>query len=169
MFSQDDDSTGIALGVVFGVIALVVGLVIGVAIYTRNLVQPAAKPVAVAAVATLAPPAVASDAASVVVENGVVKFYFASGKADLATGATEALVDVVKGVGAGKKAVVSGFHDDTGDAAINAELAKQRALGVAAALKALGVAEDKLELKKPEQMQGTGSNAQARRVEVTLQ
>ncbi len=170
MFSQDDDSTGIALGVVFGVIALVVGLVIGVAIYTRNLVQPAAKPVAVsAAAAPTTPAAVASDAASVVVENGVVKFYFASGKADLAAGATEALADVVKGVAAGKKAVVSGFHDDTGDAAINAELAKQRALGVAAALKALGVAEDKLELKKPEQMQGTGSNAQARRVEVTLQ
>jgi hypothetical protein len=40
----------------------------------------------------------AADGASVRVENGVVKFYFASGKADLAAGANEALADVVKGV-----------------------------------------------------------------------
>ena len=50
----------------------------------------------------------------------------------------------------------------------NAELAKQRALGVRDALKVLGVAEDKVELKKPEVTQGSGSNAEARRVEVTL-
>ena len=164
MFSQDDDSTGIALGVVFGVIALVIGLVIGVAIYTQNLAQPAAK-----APAAVAAPAAAADGASVTVENGVVKFYFATGKADLAAGANEALAEIVKGVAEGKKAVVSGFHDATGDAAVNAELAKQRAIAVQGALKALGVAEDKIELKKPEQMQGSGSNAEARRVEVALQ
>ena len=164
MFSQDDDSTGIALGVVFGVIALVIGLVIGVAIYTQNLAQPAAK-----APAAVAAPAAAADGASVKVENGVVKFYFATGKADLAAGANEALAEIVKGVAEGKKAVVSGFHDATGDAAVNAELAKQRAIAVQGALKALGVAEDKIELKKPEQMQGSGSNAEARRVEVALQ
>ena len=75
---------------------------------------------------------------------------------------------MVKGVAEGKKAVVSGFHDATGDAALNAELAKQRAVAVAEALKALGVAEDKVELKKPEETTATGSNAEARRVEVTL-
>jgi hypothetical protein len=36
------------------------------------------------------------------------------------------------------------------------------------ALKALGVAEDKIELKKPEDMLATGSNAEARRVEVSI-
>jgi outer membrane protein OmpA-like peptidoglycan-associated protein len=65
-------------------------------------------------------------------------------------------------------AVVSGFHDATGDAALNAELAKQRALAVRDALKGLGVAEDKIELKKPEETTATGSNAEARRVEVVL-
>jgi outer membrane protein OmpA-like peptidoglycan-associated protein len=165
MFSQDDESTGIALGVVFGVIALVIGLVIGVAIYTQNLAVPAAK----APTGAAAPAAASADGASIKVEGGVVKFYFATGKADLATGANEALADIVKGVAAGKKAVVSGFHDATGDAAVNAELAKQRAIAVQGALKGLGVADDKVELKKPEQMQGTGSNAEARRVEVTLQ
>ena len=112
---------------------------------------------------------VIEDVASVVVEGGVVKFYFATGKADLATGANEALAEVVKGVvEGGKMAVVSGFHDATGDAALNAELAKQRALAVRDALKVLGVAEDKVELKKPEVTQGSGSNAEARRVEVVL-
>ena len=118
--------------------------------------------------APVAPVAVEEDVASVRVENGVVKFYFATAKAELAAGANEAPADVVKGVAEGKKAVVSGFHDATGDAALNAELAKQRAVAVAEALKALGVAEDKVELKKPEETTATGSNAEARRVEVTL-
>ena len=128
------------------------------------------RPAAVAASNTPAAPAVAveEDIASVRVENGVVKFYFATAKAELAAGANEALADVVKGVAEGKKAVISGFHDATGDAALNAELAKQRAVAVAEALKALGVAEDKVELKKPEETTATGSNAEARRVEVTL-
>src|SRR3989344_4081875 len=75
---------------------------------------------------------------------------------------------VVKGVAEGKKAVISGFHDATGDATLNAELAKQRAFAVRDALKALGVAEDKIELKKPEETTATGSNAEARLVEVAL-
>ena len=94
---------------------------------------------------------------------------FASGKTDVAPGADEALADVAKGVAAGKKALVSGYHDTTGDAAVNEELAKQRALAVQGALKALGIGEDKIELRKPEVTTASGSNAEARRVEVTLQ
>jgi outer membrane protein OmpA-like peptidoglycan-associated protein len=113
--------------------------------------------------------AAAADGASFKVENGVVKFYFASGKADLATGADAALADVAKGVAAGKKAVVSGYTDASGDPAKNEDLAKQRAQAVAAALKAAGIADDKVELKKPETLTGSGDNAEARRVEVALQ
>jgi K(+)-stimulated pyrophosphate-energized sodium pump len=123
---------------------------------------PAASASASAAVAM-------ADGASFKVENGVVKFYFASGKADLATGADAALADVAKGVAAGKKAVVSGYTDASGDPAKNEELAKQRALAVAAALKAAGIADDKVEMKKPEAMTGSGDAAEARRVEVALQ
>ncbi len=112
--------------------------------------------------------AATADAASVKVENGVVKFYFASGKSEIAAGGKEALAEVVKAVGAGKKAVVSGFHDATGDKAKNEELSKLRAFAVRDALKGLGVAEDKIELKKPEDMLATGSNAEARRVEVSI-
>ena len=76
---------------------------------------------------------------------------------------------MVTGVAAGKKAVLSGYTDATGDAAANAGLAKQRAFAVRDALKALGVAEEKIELKKPEQLTGSGDLSQARRVEVALQ
>ncbi len=119
--------------------------------------------------ATAATSAAASDAASVKVENGVVKFYFASGKADVAAGSAAALADVAKAVAGGKKAFVSGYHDAKGDPVQNAELAKQRAKNVQAALKEAGVAADKVELKKPEQAKADGPASEARRVEVTVQ
>jgi len=122
--------------------------------------------VADASAATKAP-AAAADAASVVVEGGVVKFFFATGKADLAPAADKALAEIVAGVKAGKKAVISGFVDSTGNAEQNAELAKQRALTVRDQLKALGVTEDQVELKKPGNIDA-GASAEARRVEVSL-
>ena len=151
MSSSDDDSQQrFALGFLFALIALVISVVVGTVVVKRLGAKAPVRPAAVAASNTPAAPAVAveEDIASVRVENGVVKFYFATAKAELAAGANEALADVVKGVAEGKKAVISGFHDATGDAALNAELAKQRAVAVAEALKALGVAEDKVELKK---------------------
>ncbi len=112
----------------------------------------------------------AADAASVKVDNGVVKFYFASGKADLPQGGKDALKDILAGVAAGKKAMVSGYVDASGDPAKNAELAKLRAFAVRDLLKASGVADDKVELKKPEDIKaGATSAAEGRRVEVTLQ
>ena len=178
--SDDDSQQRFALGFLFALIALVISAVVGTVVVKRVGGSAHSKP-AVAATADAAPAApaadaaapaaaddAADDAASVRVENGVVKFYFATAKAELAAGANEALADVVKGVAEGKKAVVSGFHDATGDAALNAELAKQRAFAVRDALQALGVAEDKVELKKPEETTASGSNAEARRVEVTL-
>ena len=174
MSSSDDDSQErFALGFLFALIALVISVVVGTVVVKRLGASGAAPAVAATGAAAAAPAvpaaeAPAEDAASVRVENGVVKFYFASAKADLAAGANEALADVVKGVAEGKNAIVSGFHDATGDAALNAELAKQRALAVSDALKALGVAEDKIELKKPEETTASGNNAEARRVEVVL-
>lgn len=181
MFSQDDDSQQrVALFLVFGLVALVVASVLVFGVYKRGSFVKAGSAAAPAALVTEpaspvsspAPSSVAqaaSDAASVKVEQGVVKFYFASGKAELAAGASEALVDVVKGAQAGRKLLISGFHDATGDAAQNAELAKRRALAVRDALKAAGVAEAQIELKKPEQVTGSGSDAEARRVEISLQ
>jgi outer membrane protein OmpA-like peptidoglycan-associated protein len=172
MFSQDEDDSQqrLVLGVVFGLIALVVALVIGVATYTKNQAMAGASPAASAAISG-ASGAVASvdadaDKTSVKVENGVVKFYFAVGKAELATGANEALAEVVKAVAAGKTVLVSGYHDASGDPVKNAELAKQRANTVRTALIQLGVADGKVELKRPEQALADGKPSEARRVEV---
>ncbi|WP_295951425.1 OmpA family protein [Rhodoferax sp.] len=160
MFSSDDDTDhGVVLAILFGVVAAIIGLVIGLGIYKTHMPKPAA----MADVEI-----VEVDGASVKVVDGIVKFYFATAKADIAAGANEALVEVVKLGAAGKSVRVSGFHDSTGDLAKNQELAKQRAIAVRDTLVALGVAADKIELVKPEAMTGTGSNAEARRVEVVV-
>ena len=109
-----------------------------------------------------------TDDASVVVDAGVVKFYFASGSADLAIGAGAALGDAVAAAKAGRFVLLSGFHDETGDAAFNSALAKRRAMAVRAQLLMAGAPEDRLVMKKPEVLTGSGSNAQARRVEVVI-
>jgi len=180
MFSQDDDSQQrVALFLVFGLVAIVVASSLFFGVHkVRSFAKAGTAAAPAALVAGPAAPATSpasasmaqalSDAASIKVEQGVVKFYFASGKADLAAGASEALADVVKGAQAGRKVAISGFHDATGNAEQNAELAKQRALAVRDALMAAGVAEGQIELKKPEQISGNGSDAEARRVEISL-
>ena len=60
--------------------------------------------------------------------------------------------------------MISGHHNASGDPAQDAELAKQRAMAVRDALKTAGVAEDRIELKKPEQL-NAGDAAAPRRVE----
>ena len=157
--------------VVIAAILLAVGLALGFGIHKS---RPKAAPATVAAAPSADAPADAStDAARVVVEGGVVKFFFATGKADLAVDLSAdvqaALNDAAAAAKAGKKLVVSGFHDSTGDAAVTAELAKQRALTVQAVLVNLGADAAAIELKKPEEMLGGTDNAQARRVEVVVQ
>ena len=100
-----------------------------------------------------------------------MKLYFDTGKAELPADGAKALEPVVAKAkaNAGAKVVISGFHDATGDIAQNQELAKQRAIAVRDSLKAAGIAEDRVELKKPEQTQGTGDDKEARRVEVAVQ
>ncbi len=152
---------------------LILGLVLLVAFAIAVAISPARKArlsQSVEAMPAAAPLAVGdANRASVVVQDGVVKFYFATGKAELAAGAKKALASIVAGAAAGKQVAVSGFHDSTGNATRNAALAKQRAFAVRDALVALGVPVNKIELKKPVKMLASGSNDEARRVEVSLQ
>ncbi|MFS2032903.1 OmpA family protein [Polaromonas sp. CT11-55] len=198
MFSQDDEGQqGLVLALVLGLIAFVITLVIGISLHRLHRALPSgpqsvpAKAVAAAvpapaasAPAAAAPASIlpevsqaiqasqvsqaAADAASVKVEQGVVRFYFASGSADLAAGAVDAMTDLVKAAKDGRTLVISGFHDATGDTVKNAALARQRAVAVREALKAAGVPERQIELRKPEQLAG-GNDAEARRVEISLQ
>lgn len=186
MSSQsDDEQLGFVLGLVFAIVAGVIALAIAAALLRAGSGQPAPAPsvAALPAVAAPAPAApasaaaptpaqsaqAASDAASITVEYGLVKFYFASGKAELAPGAGDALIDVVRAARSGQKVLIAGFHDSKGNAAANAELARRRALAVHDALREAGVPESRITLQKSEQMAGSGSDAEARRVEITLQ
>lgn len=182
---SDDEQQGWVLGLVAAVVFAVLVLVVGAALYRSPVnaapdvapVPPAARPASAPAAAAVAPASApagpsaqaTADAASVTVEYGVVKFYFASGSAELAGGAADALVDVVKAAKGGKKVLIAGFHDSKGNALANADLARRRALAVQAALQALGVPDRQISLQKPQEMTGSGADAEARRVEITLQ
>ncbi len=180
MSTDNDEHQGVVWAVLIGVILLAVSLAIGMGLYRTGQGMAATGAAAVVPASAAAADAAASaaagsaalpadaDGASVRVDDGVVKFYFASGSAELAAGAQDALADIVRGVAAGQTALISGFHDTSGDPAQNEELAKQRALAVRDALLSLGIGEDKLELSKPEVTSATGSKAEARRVEVSL-
>jgi len=156
------EDEGVALRLVGIVVLLVLGLAVGIGVHKARSHKPAAAPAPAALVE--------AEAAAVVVENGVVKFFFATASAELAGGANEALGSLLKAANEGRKTVlISGFHDASGDAALNAELAKRRALAVREALLALGVAEADIELQKPAlSTVGSGSPREARRVEVLL-
>ncbi|MGE0348923.1 OmpA family protein [Hydrogenophaga sp.] len=170
MSSQDDDpEIRVMAFVLMAAVVLAVGLAVGIGVQASRG-GAGASGMAMPTPTTAAPAALpmGADDASVVVENGVVKFYFASGKSDLASGALDALGEAIDAAKAGRKLVISGFHDATGDPAFNAELAKQRAMVVRDALAGAGVAESAMELKKPEQTTGSGNNAEARRVEVMI-
>ena len=101
-----------------------------------------------------------------------LKVYFDTGKTEVAAEFAAKSKDVVEYLkaNASAKAIVSGYNDPTGNAAANAELSKKRAQGVAAALKAAGVADDRVVLEKPADTTAGAAqgNAEARRVEITI-
>lgn len=101
-----------------------------------------------------------------------LKVYFGSGKVAVASEfgvKSKDLVEFLK-TNATAKAVVSGFNDPTGNAAANAELSKNRAIAVVAAITAAGIPADRVLSEKPADPTAgaTKSNAEARRVEVTI-
>ncbi len=185
---NDEDELGIPLGVVFFVIALVISLVIGLSVWKLNhaggvpVVEAAPTPIAevmeqghgegAATTEAAADSAVAfTDVAPV--GEPQLKVYFNVGQTDLSDEArtnVTALAKVITQMGEAKAVVlISGFHDETGTAQVNAEVAKQRAFSVRDALIADGVAPETVLLRKPEVTLGGGDAAEARRVEVRVQ
>lgn len=165
---EQDEGAKVGLWVVIGIVTLLLfGLIGGLAIRAVNA-KHAAKPLAVAATSAVADVDVLVDAP--LVGEIVARVFFEVDKAELQADAGAALVPAVKALAdaPGKKLVIAGFHDTTGDAAHNAELAKQRAKSVRAALAAQGADAARLQLRKPEQTALGGPAEEARRVEVRL-
>ena len=161
MSDQDDDVQKYALGAVAFVVVLVLAGVIGLAA-SRVLQAPRpAGPAAAAATAGTGATAAAT---------GVERIYFEVGQDSLPADATDVLNRVAEAARSnGGTVLISGFHDASGDAAANADLAKRRAQRVQHALEANGVTADHLQLSKPALTTGDGDPQAARRVELRLQ
>jgi outer membrane protein OmpA-like peptidoglycan-associated protein len=181
---KDDDggmiSTGmIALG---AMAAIIIGTaVVGQLIGNRVSKEPAppAAPVAVAAPA----PAPAAPAAPVIPEGAGLVAEDVAGKPKLSvyfdTAKADVTPDLPNEVGPLKAYLeanptarlgVSGYNDPRGNAAFNAELSKNRAQNVAAALANLGLPADRIDLIKPIDTSDADTTlANARRVDIYVQ
>ncbi|WP_020167900.1 MULTISPECIES: OmpA family protein [Methylotenera] len=109
-------------------------------------------------VATVAPPA-------------AVKLYFDTGKTTLPNDANTSLAAIIEWLKAHPeaKAVLSGYHDPSGNKASNEKLAKNRAESVEDALEAAGIDDDRIDKRKPQSVDGGTDLAEARRVEVSIE
>jgi outer membrane protein OmpA-like peptidoglycan-associated protein len=176
MNDQSDDAQNFALMVLAGVVALVIAGVLALAIATtsdrpgKGAAAPAVSGPGSAAATGATAEVVAPGAAvpSLGEADGRVYFELASdalpadAAADLARIADAARADP------GKVVLISGYHDESGDAAKNAELAKKRAFAVRHALEANGVALNRLVMDKPRVTLGGADAREARRVEMRL-
>ena len=116
--------------------------------------------------APLGAPAAGAAAPAAAAGSVLAKVLFASGRAEIAPGARATIASVAGTLAkSGARVDLSGFADKTGNAERNLELAKQRAFAVRDALKAAGVREDRINLKKPEFVVG-GTSDDARRVDI---
>ena len=100
-----------------------------------------------------------------------INVLFATGKSALDADAAKAVAAAIEALKAqpDAKIALSGFVDASGDPAKNAELAKERAKSVRAALEKAGIATARIEMRKPEQIQGGSADpSQARRVEIRV-
>jgi outer membrane protein OmpA-like peptidoglycan-associated protein len=175
MFDEEDREVGYAL-------FLAIAVAISVSLFTIAIAAGSAigqfgqKPAARSSAATLPvnTAAAASGAAmmapAAVATAATARLYFELAKFELPA---DALTQLSPLLAAAKDKpastwVISGYHDASGDAAANAELAKRRAFAVRDLLVTAGVRENDIELSKPIVTLGGADPREARRVEVTL-
>lgn len=171
--NDQDDGANVALWAVLGIITLLLfGLIGGLAMRSLNAKKVAAQAPVAVAVATTTAAAGAGDEMVDLPLSGVmvVRVLFDLDQAALQPDTPALLAGAVKALAdaPGKKLVIAGFHDPSGDAAHNADLAKRRAIAVRLALVAQGADGTLVLLRKPEQTALGGPPEEARRVEVRL-
>jgi outer membrane protein OmpA-like peptidoglycan-associated protein len=161
------------------VVGLVLALTIAVALRVTAVHAAPALPLAVSPTATdtvteeraIEDSTGSTDSAdrdAVVILRNEIELYFPMGSAILEPGVDKALSTFVVAAKTGQRIQIAGFHDAVGDARFNRALAKRRAEAVMVHLLALGVPKAQLAVREPTMTQGSGSEAQARRVEVRV-
>lgn len=183
MSSQDEDQ-GSKAGLVVAFAAVALAVIVALSMAVRQSFKSAAAPLVAQASSAAVPaaPAAAVEAASGVAAGAdqlvdltptgaaLSTVFFGSGQAAVDAAADAALAKVVEALAGSttKKVLLSGYHDTSGDPVRNAELAKERAKAVRAALVAKGVPVAQVLLRKPEVTAGGGSAEEARRVEIRV-
>lgn len=168
MFDEEDRETGYALFLAIALAILVSIFTIGIAAGTA-IGQFGRKPAASAAGLPVAT-APAVPAATAPLAATMVKLYFELGKSELPADALTQLAPLLNTAkdAATARWTISGYHDASGDAVANAELAKQRAFAVRDLLTTAGVRPESIELSKPMVTMGGTDPREARRVEIAL-
>ncbi|MEC5388328.1 OmpA family protein [Uliginosibacterium sp. H3] len=158
--SDQDENQKSAFFIVGAVVAVIVAAVVTFGAWATLGKAPAG-----------APAATAAEEAPAAVGEALAKVYFELGNADISADAAAELAKVVAAAKAEPKriALVSGFHDASGDAARNAEVSRQRAVAVRDWLVAQGIEDSRIKLSKPAETLGTGDAREARRVELRVQ
>ncbi|WOE75865.1 DUF2853 family protein [Alterisphingorhabdus coralli] len=184
-FSPGDDGDLVGAGFLAAVAtfgALAFGMAVSGWLFQKDDAPVAAlPPAAVEAPAEEAMPAADAAAAEIPDGAGVIAaeveakpmltVYFDTGAAEVSPEFEAKAADLLAYLEANPEAsvAISGFNDPSGDAELNAELSKNRAESVQAALVAQGVDEGRTDLVKPDDTTITEMTAdEARRVEVTI-
>jgi len=175
MNDQVDDAQNFALMAVAAVVAIVIAGVLAVAISVLRggaATKAAVAGASAVAISKASAMTTTTAAGTSVPELGAAdgRVYFEVASDALPADAQTELGRIADAARAdpGKVVLISGFHDESGDAAKNAELAKNRAFAVRHALEADGVPRERLVMDKPRVTLGGADAREARRVEMRL-
>jgi outer membrane protein OmpA-like peptidoglycan-associated protein len=99
------------------------------------------------------------------------KIYFATANTEMDQKGRDSVSRIIAYLKAtpSAKAVISGFHDPRGNKAQNELLARDRAKAVRDELRAAGIEEARIDMRKPQETTGSGDLAEARRVELSVE
>ncbi len=120
---------------------------------------------------TVMTPIIIEEPVAIIEPPTAAKLYFDTGVHRLPADSIDTLDPIITWLNNNpdSKAIISGFHDETGDVASNARLSKKRAESAYNALVTAGIDESRIELRKPESTNGGGDLSEARRVEVSIE
>ncbi len=151
MFDENDPEIGFAVGFAVAAAIFVALFTVGVALFIASAQRPPA-------------------AAATAVPHASISVYLDAGQERIPDDAAARLASLIAVTtsDAGKRIVISGYYERSGDASFGAEVARQRAYAVRDFLRAAGIADERIVIEEPRQATGASEDREARRVEVAL-